>query len=372
MFLLKQIFRLRESIQEHAQHESDMPFLDHLEDMRRTIIRMGMTLLIAMVLCFGFSPMLMQALRHPVETVWQDYAARHLPTGLSAEQWQQATQLAQLRPALDTTARHTLQPHIDPAVQQAADAIYHAQVAALLPEAEKAPYLRRTCPTELAYNTARALTEHPHLLAPRQTSNGFMSAFHPGEAFMLSLYISFFCGLIVAFPLLLYFALRFIMPGLLEHERRLLLKCLAAGSILFVAGCGFAYFGILPRVLSFFYSYSLELGIANDWRIGYYLIFAAKLVFVTGAIFELPVILSPLIKLGILRYEFMRRTRAYAIVACFTAALFLAPAPDPGTMILLALPMYLLYECCIVLARLEKRRRSKQTGCDRAFGTPRS
>ncbi len=356
MFLLKHIFRLRESIHEHALKEAEMPFLDHLEDLRRTIIRMGITLLAAMVFCFCFSPVLMEVLRRPVESVRQEYAANHIPTNLTVEEWQQATRIVQLHPALTDTIPSELCPYISPKVRLAAETIRHTQIANLLPAHKRDEYLNQHCITGQQRDIVDAITRHPHLLQSHQTGNGFMSAFHPGEAFMLSLYIAFFSGMICAFPLLLYFALRFIMPGLLEHERSMLLKCLAGGSLLFIAGCGFAYFGLLPRVLAFFYTYSLELGIENDWRIGYYLVFAAKLVFVTGAIFELPVILMPLIKLHILHYDLMRRTRAYAIIACFAVALFLAPAPDPGTMFLLALPMYLLYECCILLALLEKKR----------------
>lgn len=168
---------------------------------------------------------------------------------------------------------------------------------------------------------------------------------------MLSLSLAFFCGLIVSFPVMMYFLLRFVVPGLLEHERRLVYKCLFWGFLLFLGGCAFSYFLVLPRVLSFFFNYSQDMGIANDWRIGYYLTFAAKLILVFGVVFELPVIVVPLIRLGVLRYETMKRTRAYALVACLSLALILAPAPDPGTMLIMALPMYLLYELCILFAR---------------------
>ena len=76
--------------------------------------------------------------------------------------------------------------------------------------------------------------------------------------------------------------------------------------------------------------------------------------FVFGVVFELPVIIVPLIKLGILNYARMKVTRGYALIACFGAALFLAPAPDPATMFIMALPMYALYELCILFARLEQ------------------
>ena len=167
---------------------------------------------------------------------------------------------------------------------------------------------------------------------------------------MLSVQLAFFGGVILVSPLLLYFLLQFIMPGLLQHERRLLRRCLVWGVGLFLLGCSFAYFAVLPRVLGFFYDYSAQLGISNDWRISYYLSFSVKLILVFGLIFELPVVLWPLMKLGILTRSRMRRLRPYMLVGSFGAALLLAPAPDPGTMLLMALPLYLLYELCILLA----------------------
>ncbi len=358
MFVLKHIFRLRESTQKPTEAEGDMPFLDHLEDLRRTIIRMVLTLLASMLLCFGFSPALMQILRQPVERVWQEHAAAHLPAGIHPQDWQQARHLLTLQATLPPAAYQSLLAGNTEQVRTLATVLPLAQAASLLPAEAQPPFLEQHCPVPHLRTLALQLAQVPTLSAPAQPDARLMSALHPGEAFMLSLHLAFFCGLICAFPLLLYFVLRFIIPGLLAHERRLLYQSIAAGSILFLGGCAFAYFGLLPRVLSFFHSYSLELGIANDWRIGYYLTFAAKLVFVTGAIFELPVILVPLIKLGVLHYDLMRSTRAYALVASFAVALFLAPAPDPGTMFLLALPLYLLYESCILLALLHKRARS--------------
>ena len=173
---------------------------------------------------------------------------------------------------------------------------------------------------------------------------------------MLSLQLAFFGGLVVAGPLLLYFLLQFVLPGLLEHEKRIILRSLVWGVGLFVLGCLFSYYAVLPRVLAFFFEYSWNLGIENDWRIGYYISFASKLIFVFGLIFELPVVMVPLIKLGILTYARMRALRPYALVGSFAAALFLAPAPDPGTMLLMALPLYALYELCVLVALREAKR----------------
>jgi sec-independent protein translocase protein TatC len=250
-----------------------------------------------------------------------------------------------------------LNAQFSPTVRELADIVPLLHAAALLPPESQANWLSTAVPED-AREKALALHASGAELKEGQgrAALKLMGAFRPGEAFMLSLQLSFFCGLIISFPLLMYFLLQFIMPGLLADEKRLLFKSVGFGVGLFLLGSAFAYFAVLPRVLSFFYDYSLGMGIENDWRIGYYLTFAAKLVFVFGAVFELPVIIIPLIKLGILNYPRMRVTRGYALIGCFGAALFLAPAPDPATMFIMALPMYGLYELCIIFAWLEQRK----------------
>ena len=127
----------------------------------------------------------------------------------------------------------------------------------------------------------------------------------------------------------------------------------------FLTGVLFAYFVILPNVLDFFYNYSLEMGIQNDWRIGYYISFATQFVLIFGLAFELPVVVMTLVKLGILSYEMMRTTRSYAVLAIFVIAAIITPTPDALTLCLLAVPMYILYEICIWLSYfLEKKERA--------------
>ncbi len=371
MFSLQHLFRLRENMQVPAPDAAagSMGFIDHLEDLRRTIIRMGITVMISMCLCFGFAPAMMQVLRQPVDRVWAEYESARLPGGVQTEDWLNAKSLAAVRSMMpqQNEARQALEQRFRPQVRELADLVPLLHAASLLPEGERKAYLCTA--TEGQPEIRQRLLSLHEAGAELREGQGrealkLMGAFQPGEAFMLSLSLSFFGGLIISFPLLMYFMLSFIIPGLLEHERRLLYKCVAAGFGLFLAGVTFAYFAVLPRVLSFFYNYSLDMGIANDWRIGYYLTFAAKLVFIFGIVFELPVIIMPLVKLGVLTYDRMRRTRAYALLGCLTAALFLAPAPDPGTMLIMAAPMYGLYELCIFFAWLDARKAKKDGGND--------
>jgi len=358
MFWLQQLFRVRRHLHEATTGEEDeMSIIDHLEELRRTIIRMVLALVAAMIICFSFADEVMNLLRYPVDKVWEQHESNNLPPNVAAADWVRAKQLAGACSQLPEAPREPLSLHFPQTVRQLAKLVPILRAAQTLPANRQMDFICSTLPDGSDRRLALALYDSGAVLREPQNQSepALMGAFRPGEAFMLSLQLSFFCGLILSFPLLMYFLLRFVIPGLFEHERRLLCRCVVGGFVLFLAGCAFAYFGVLPRVLSFFYSYSLEMGIANDWRIGYYLTFAAKLIFMFGLVFELPVIIIPTIKLGLLTYNGMKKARAYAFTGCFGVALFLAPAPDPATMFIMALPMYILYELCILFAYMEQQ-----------------
>ncbi|MGL4400301.1 MAG: twin-arginine translocase subunit TatC, partial [Luteolibacter sp.] len=125
---------------------------------------------------------------------------------------------------------------------------------------------------------------------------------------------------------------------------------------LFLTGTAFAYYWVLPRALLFFYQWSGDMGISNDWRIGEYISFATQFTLLFGLSFELPVVVMVFVKLGMLSYETMSKTRSYAIVGIFVAAAILTPTPDIFTLMLMAAPMIVLYEICIWLAYFDRKK----------------
>ena len=311
MFFLKQIFKARERMHIKPDNpEGYMSVLDHLESLRRTVIRMLITVFVAMVLCFGFSEEIMDFLRYPAENMREKHDSALLPAEVDIQHWKQAKILANVSSDLPTPAADSLRANKEEQVQKLALLIPLLRAARTLPQEKQAEWLQNTTP-QAEQQLALALLHSGVSLHPYNTTGGenMMGAFQPGEAFMLSVQLAFFAGIIISFPLLMLFLLQFIVPGLHEHERRILYKSMAWGFLLFIAGGAFAYWGVLPRVLGFFYHYSISMGIENDWRIGYYLTFAIKLIFIFGVIFELPVIVIPLIKLGILNYMGMKSTR---------------------------------------------------------------
>lgn len=355
--MLRPLFRLRDSLQRAGEDEA-RPLTEHLEALRLTLLRMGAVLLLGMVLCFALTPQVLDFLRRPVERALVQRTQESLPAGLSAAEWEQARALAEQQGRLPQGAYADLLAKHSAPVRRAAEALPFLRAAALMPPGEQVVWLQHHCPAEL-----RPLALELHRSGadlrppPAQRGMQLMGAFHPGEAFMLSLSLAFYGGLVLSFPLLLLLALHFLLPGLRGSERRPVCRCVWASLGLFAAGGAFGYAVVLPRILCFFAGYAEGLGIANDWRIGYYLTFAAKLIFLFGAAFQLPVIVLPLIRLGLLPHERIRRLRAHAFIGCLAAALVLAPAPDPATMLLMALPMYLLFELCILYARLTRRHR---------------
>jgi len=136
---------------------------------------------------------------------------------------------------------------------------------------------------------------------------------------------------------------------------------------LFLAGVCFAYFVVLPRALVFFATWDESLGVASDWRIGWYISFATQFTLLFGLSFELPVVVMVFVKLGLLTFEMMSRTRSYAVLAIVVVAAMITPTSDIFTLSLMAVPMYVLYETCIWLAYFdEKKKRTQEAAEDKA------
>ena len=360
MNLIKKVIQLRES--SHPDHEK--PFLEHLEDLRAMITRIVITLVISMVVCFAFQKQLMELLRRPVEQVWITQldaklpkSSTEIPRPLNVDIWESAKQLEHAASGLDAEQREVFFKNLGDA-----DLVFHVRAVGLLRALLAVPENRRAAFLD-AMDLRPGLREQVEVLAKtmpgtelEQRGNlKMMSALKPTETFMLSMKLSFYAGIVLAFPLLLLFILQFVLPGLHRHEKRVLWPAMAVGFGLFLGGVLFAYFGVLPRALEFFYEWSGSLGVSNDWRIGEYISFAMQFTLLFGLAFELPVVVMVFVKLGMLTYETMSSTRSYAIVAIFIAAAVLTPTPDIMTLLLMALPMIVLYEICIWLAWLDRR-----------------
>ncbi len=186
-----------------------------------------------------------------------------------------------------------------------------------------------------------------------------MEVFQPYEALVLTLKLAFFAGLVLSFPLVMFFVAQFVLPGLRQVEKKVVFPSLGVGFVLFLVGATFAFCVGLPLALDFLAQYTLERRIEPGWRIGYYIKFVTQVTLVFGLAFELPVVVMALVKLDLLTYRTMRDSRAYAIVILMVLSAFLTP-PDPMTLMLLSVPLVLLYEVCIWLAYMLERKQLRQ------------
>lgn len=194
------------------------------------------------------------------------------------------------------------------------------------------------------------------IVKTQEELQAMMQILSPTEGFMMAMNLTLTTAVILSFPLLMYFILQFILPGLKPEEKKVLWPALAIGAGLFLTGVSFAYFVVLPRALEFFYSFNKDLGFSNVWRVNEYTKFASRFVLLFGVAFELPVVVMGLVKLDFLNYKLMSTTRRYAIVVIAIFAAVVTPTPDPGTMLIMAGPLYILYEICIFLAKMIEKK----------------
>lgn len=254
---LRNVFKFRDL----PESETSKPFLEHLEDLRWTIVKMAITLLGAMVLCFFFRTSLVQIMQ---------------------------------RPLMD----------IDPTL-------------------------------------------------------GALRALAITDSFTISFRLAFYAGIVISFPILLYFLAEFVLPALTAMEKRLLLPAILVSFALFLTGVLTAYYWLLPKTILFFFKDTQSLGWLPAWTVQEYYSFVTRFTIAFGMTFELPVAVLALVRFGFITYEFMARTRPYAIVLMFVFATIISPTPDVMTMIAMALPMCLLYESCIWITWLARRKKRR-------------
>ena len=179
--------------------------------------------------------------------------------------------------------------------------------------------------------------------------------FSPVEAFTAQIKVAIFLGFIVSFPFLLYQTWAFIGPGLTKKERKFSFAYLGSGLILFITGIFFGYFALIKFGLKFLLSFGTEY-LQPLINIGKYLNFIIWCLLGAGLLFQIPLLLFFLMKLGILDVDLVRRHRPEAVVALLVICAIITPTGDIFTLLLIAIPLLLLFELSIFAARLSKRK----------------
>ncbi len=174
------------------------------------------------------------------------------------------------------------------------------------------------------------------------------------EMFFAYLKVAFVSGILMASPYLFYQMWMFVSPGLYKQERSLVVPFVLASTLLFVGGALFGYFVVFPFGFKFFIGFSNEYVKALP-SVKQYFGFALKLLVAFGVVFELPVIIFFLAKLGLVTTELLRKKRKYAILMTFVAAAILTP-PDVITQCMMAGPLIILYEVGIIVSRFAHKK----------------
>ena len=183
----------------------------------------------------------------------------------------------------------------------------------------------------------------------------------PVEGFLQVVKVIFAAGLLISLPLLIFFIAQFVLPGLKPKERKVLLLGGVAGAILFCGGMALCYFISLPVAVNMMFFFNDYLGTVANWKIDKYLGFVMQLLIGFGLAFEMPLILILLGRMGLVSVKLLREYRRHVLVGILVLAMILTP-PDVITQLQMAIPLYLLYECCIGILRLFERQESKKDG----------
>ena len=184
------------------------------------------------------------------------------------------------------------------------------------------------------------------------------------EVFFSHVKVAFFAGAFITAPVFLSQIWLFVAPGLYKHERHAFGPFLIATPILFFIGGALVYYVIFPLAWQFFLAFETaggggDLPIELEAKVNEYLSLVMKLIFAFGLCFQLPVIMTLLARVGLATSEGMARKRKYAIVGVFIVAAIFTP-PDPISQISLALPIIVLYEISIYMAKLVEKKRREQ------------
>jgi sec-independent protein translocase protein TatC len=178
--------------------------------------------------------------------------------------------------------------------------------------------------------------------------------------FMVPVKVTALMGFMVALPYVLYQAWAFVAPGLYEHERKLAMPLIVASTVLFFLGVAFCYFFVFGKVFAFIHDFAPK-SITPAPDIEAYFSFVITMFLAFGITFEIPIVVIVLVRMGLVTVEKLREARPYVIVGAFVVAAVVTP-PDVLSQFMLAVPMCLLYEAGVFLARFVGVRPKAESG----------
>lgn len=310
-------------------------FLEHLEDLRWTIVKSLTVIVIAVIVCLLAGKYLVSFMVWPLRNserlfrseFFQKQDHTHIPVLLGTNligqvQW---SELGLPDPGTNRVTALRLAP-----VVEGTNYVLTLQ-ADTVPQAREAPTLV------------------------------VLKNYSPIEGIVVALKLSLYGGLVLSAPLVILFVGQFVLPALKVTEKRILYNAVGVGAGLFVLGVVFCYFLVSVFALGATVQFSNWLGFnADEWRADAYISFMSMFMLGMGLAFEMPVVILTLVKIGILDYQQLKRFRSYAVVCNLVVAAFVTPSGDPVTMLILAIPLHLLYEISVLIAWIWARREARE------------
>lgn len=306
-------------------------FLEHLEDLRWTLIKCIVALALAMVICLVAGKYLVAVLMWPLHNAEYLFQANtgEIPVLIGK--------------STNEIGRVTL-----------------TDFGADFWGTNKTVHALRLVPMRIGTNEVLAVQPEARAFAAAARRMVVIKNYSPIEGIMVAMKLALYGGLLLAAPFLLLFIGQFVLPALKVHEKRLLYNAVGTGTVLFFIGVAFCYVIVAAIAIGATVQFSQWLGFgADEWRADSYISFMCKFMLGMGAVFELPVVLLTLVKIDILDYDKLAGFRSYAIVGNLVVAAFMTPSGDPITMMVVAAPMQLLYEISVFISWMWQRKERK-------------
>lgn len=305
------------------------PFLEHLEDLRWTLVKSVVAVLLAMLVCLVGSRYLTAILMWP----------------------------------LDTAAKMFPRPKNEVAIMFGTNVVARGNANNLGVTnvfGSNSPSVLHIILVQAGTNTILALQPSQDEKPP-QNCMPVIKNYGPIEGIMVAFKLALFGGLVISFPFIMYFIGQFVLPALHVNEKKILLKAVGFSGGLFLLGVAFCYFIVMIFALGATVQFSQWLGFgADEWRADAYLSFVVKFMLGMGLSFQMPVVILLLVKIGLLDYDKLKHFRVYAFVANLTISAVITPSGDPFTMLIMALPLHGLYEISTLIAWYWQRKELKK------------
>jgi len=186
--------------------------------------------------------------------------------------------------------------------------------------------------------------------------DAFLQMLEVNGAFSLALTISFWSGLLFSAPFLVFFIAQFVFPALRQNEKKIIIQSGGFVLLLFMFGVALGYFVTLPTALAVMLALNKWMGIQAQWTATSYITFCIQLILAFGIVFELPIVLLVLGRLGIVKAAQLRLFRRHMVVVSLIIGMILTPSTDIFSQLIMAVPLMILYEMCIWVVWMWERR----------------